>query len=116
MRPMKCQRTLCALRWPCRQHRPAPVRHSPAHNAVLRGRGISLLTMPSCTGEAWPCMQHHLQVRGVASWGALSCCAVIPPYMDAVDSALSYLAEDGFVGVTDFFTSGKFDLPNRCAP
>eukprot|EP00271_Cylindrocystis_brebissonii_P006722 TRINITY_DN19505_c0_g1_i1.p1 TRINITY_DN19505_c0_g1~~TRINITY_DN19505_c0_g1_i1.p1 ORF type:complete len:708 (+),score=127.24 TRINITY_DN19505_c0_g1_i1:145-2268(+) len=39
--------------------------------------------------------------------------SMIPPFMDAVDSGISYLADDGMVGVADFFTSAKFDLPNR---
>lgn len=39
--------------------------------------------------------------------------AVIPPFMDAVDNAVSMLAEDGILGVADFYTSGKYDLPNR---
>ncbi|CAI5471037.1 unnamed protein product [Closterium sp. Yama58-4] len=38
---------------------------------------------------------------------------MIPPFMDAVDAAISYLEEDGIVGVTDFYASAKFDLPNR---
>lgn len=33
--------------------------------------------------------------------------------MAAVDKAVSYLAEDGIVGMADFFTSSKYDLPNR---
>eukprot|EP00897_Mesotaenium_endlicherianum_P008660 jgi/Mesen1/7822/ME000417S07135 len=39
--------------------------------------------------------------------------SMIPPFMDAVDAALSYLAKDGLLGVADFFTSSKYDLPNR---
>ena len=39
--------------------------------------------------------------------------AVIPPFMDAADNAMSMLAEDGIVGVADFYTSAKYDLPNR---
>jgi hypothetical protein len=39
--------------------------------------------------------------------------AVIPNFMAAVDKAESYLAEDGIVGIADFFTSSKYDLPNR---
>ncbi|KAL2643503.1 hypothetical protein R1flu_011090 [Riccia fluitans] len=38
---------------------------------------------------------------------------MIPAFMDAVDQATSYLAEDGMIGVADFFTSAKYDLPNR---
>lgn len=38
---------------------------------------------------------------------------VIPPFMKAVDAGISYLHEDGLFGVADFFTSAKFDLPNR---
>eukprot|EP00850_Spirogloea_muscicola_P021425 SM000249S08236 [mRNA] locus=s249:17321:22871:+ [translate_table: standard] len=39
--------------------------------------------------------------------------SMIPPFMDAVDQALTYLEKDGILGVTDFFTSAKHDLPNR---
>ena len=38
---------------------------------------------------------------------------MIPPFMRAVDAGISYLREDGLFGVADFFTSSKFDLPNR---
>ncbi len=38
---------------------------------------------------------------------------VIPPFHNAVDNAISMLAADGFLGVTDFFVSGKYDLPMR---
>ncbi len=33
--------------------------------------------------------------------------------MSAIDNAVSNLAEDGIMGVADFFTSAKYDLPNR---
>ena len=33
--------------------------------------------------------------------------------MNAVDAGLSYLDEDGLLGVADFYTSTKYDLPNR---
>lgn len=33
--------------------------------------------------------------------------------MAAIDNAVKHLAEDGIVGVADFFTSAKYDLPNR---
>ncbi|CAI7858224.1 unnamed protein product [Closterium sp. NIES-54] len=39
--------------------------------------------------------------------------SMIPPFMDAVDAASGYMEEDGIMGVADFFTSAKFDLPNR---
>lgn len=39
--------------------------------------------------------------------------AVIPNFMAAIDNAQRHLAEDGIVGVADFFTSAKYDLPNR---
>lgn len=40
--------------------------------------------------------------------------AVIPPFHAAIDRAISYLdQEDGILGVTDFFTSGKYDFPMR---
>ncbi|CAI5999109.1 unnamed protein product [Closterium sp. NIES-64] len=39
--------------------------------------------------------------------------SMIPPFMDAVDAATGYMEEDGIMGVADFFTSAKFDLPNR---
>lgn len=38
---------------------------------------------------------------------------VIPDFMAAIDNAVRHLAEDGIVGVADFFTSAKYDLPNR---
>lgn len=40
-------------------------------------------------------------------------CAVIPDFMAAIDNAVANLAEDGIIGVADFFTSAKYDLPNR---
>eukprot|EP00983_Pelagomonas_calceolata_P082835 1156027-Pelagomonas_calceolata.AAC.2 len=41
---------------------------------------------------------------------------VIPPFHNAVDAACSYLSNDGFLGVADFFVSGKYDLPMRQMP
>jgi len=41
---------------------------------------------------------------------------VIPPFHNAVDAACSYLSEDGFMGVADFYVSGKYDLPMRQMP
>ncbi|KAG0563546.1 hypothetical protein KC19_8G040100 [Ceratodon purpureus] len=38
---------------------------------------------------------------------------MIPDFMAAIDNAVRHLAEDGIVGVADFFTSAKYDLPNR---
>ena len=42
--------------------------------------------------------------------------AVIPPFHDTVDKAATYLADEGLVGVADFFVSGKWDLPLRQMP
>lgn len=40
--------------------------------------------------------------------------SMIPPFMDAVDKALSYLDRNtGIVGVSDFYTSLKHDIPTR---
>jgi betaine lipid synthase len=39
--------------------------------------------------------------------------SMIPDFMAAIDNAVKHLAEDGIVGVADFFTSAKYDLPNR---
>jgi hypothetical protein len=39
--------------------------------------------------------------------------AVIPPFHDAVDNAVGQLAQDGLLGVADFFVSGKYDTPMR---
>ena len=40
--------------------------------------------------------------------------AVVPPFHSAVDRAISYLdPSDGFLGVCDFFVSGRYDLPCR---
>lgn len=40
--------------------------------------------------------------------------SMIPPFMDAVDRALSYLdKERGVLGIADFYTSGKYDLAER---
>ncbi|KAH6558747.1 hypothetical protein KP509_1Z048000 [Ceratopteris richardii] len=40
--------------------------------------------------------------------------SMIPPYMDAVDRALSYLDEErGIFGIADFYTSLKHDRPER---
>jgi betaine lipid synthase len=38
---------------------------------------------------------------------------VIPPFLQAVDQACSYLHPDGIMGVADFFVSSKYDLPMR---
>ncbi len=43
-------------------------------------------------------------------------CPVIPPFHHVIDQAASYLAQDGFMGVCDFFVSGKYDLPMRQMP
>ena len=41
-------------------------------------------------------------------------CAVIPPFHQAVDRAISYLDPiAGLMGVTDFYVSSKYDLPLR---
>jgi betaine lipid synthase len=37
----------------------------------------------------------------------------IRDFMDVIDSTISMLAKDGLVGVVDFFTSSRYDLPNR---
>lgn len=40
--------------------------------------------------------------------------SMIPPFMDAVDKALSYLDEEkGIFGIADFYTSLKHDTPGR---
>ena len=39
--------------------------------------------------------------------------SMIPPFMGAIDAAISYLDDDGFLGVCDFYTSAKYDLPMR---
>lgn len=44
------------------------------------------------------------------------CTAVIPPFMDAVDRAVSYLDMDGIMGIADFYVSSKYDLPMRQMP
>lgn len=38
---------------------------------------------------------------------------MIPPFHTVIDQAVSYLAQDGYIGVTDFYVSGKYDLPLR---
>jgi hypothetical protein len=42
--------------------------------------------------------------------------AVIPPFHDTIDKAVSYLADEGLVGVADFYVSAKWDLPLRQMP
>ena len=42
--------------------------------------------------------------------------SMIPPFIDAVDNATGWLAPDGLLGVTDFYVSGKYDLPLRQMP
>ncbi|KAJ7518535.1 hypothetical protein O6H91_21G073200 [Diphasiastrum complanatum] len=39
--------------------------------------------------------------------------SMIPPFMAVIDKAISYLDKDGIVGVTDFYTSAKYDTDNR---
>ncbi|WIA39165.1 hypothetical protein OEZ86_005292 [Tetradesmus obliquus] len=39
--------------------------------------------------------------------------SMIPPFHDAVDNAVGQLAQDGLLGVADFFVSGKYDTPMR---
>jgi betaine lipid synthase len=38
---------------------------------------------------------------------------VIPPFHDAVDNASSWLSQDGYLAITDFYVSGKYDQPMR---
>jgi hypothetical protein len=38
---------------------------------------------------------------------------VIPPFIDAIDNATSWLAPDGFLAVSDFFVSARYDVPMR---
>ena len=39
---------------------------------------------------------------------------MIPPFMDAVDKSLSYLDQErGILGIADFYTSLKYDIPIR---
>ena len=42
--------------------------------------------------------------------------AVIPAFHDTVDKAMSYLAEEGLIGIADFYVSSKWDLPLRQMP
>jgi betaine lipid synthase len=43
--------------------------------------------------------------------------SMIPPFVDAVDNAVSWLhPADGLLGVADFYVSGKYDLPMRQMP
>jgi hypothetical protein len=41
---------------------------------------------------------------------------VIPPFHDTIDKAVSYLADEGLMGVADFYVSSKWDLPLRQMP
>ena len=38
---------------------------------------------------------------------------VIPPFIDAIDNAVSWLAPDGLLAVSDFFVSARYDVPMR---
>ncbi|MEW5303500.1 MAG: hypothetical protein WDW38_001833 [Sanguina aurantia] len=38
---------------------------------------------------------------------------MIPPFHNVIDAATSYLDVDGYMGVTDFYTSSRYDLPMR---
>lgn len=70
----------------------------------------AILHEPSA-GKRW-CFNHGVTI----SCPILTCCciaAVIPPFNDTVDKAMTYLADEGLVGVADFFVSGKWDLPLR---
>ncbi|KAI8469365.1 MAG: hypothetical protein J3K34DRAFT_282994 [Monoraphidium minutum] len=42
--------------------------------------------------------------------------SMIPPFVDAVDNATSWLAPDGLMGVSDFFVSARYDVPMRQMP
>eukprot|EP00879_Flechtneria_rotunda_P011867 GHRR01012396.1.p1 GENE.GHRR01012396.1~~GHRR01012396.1.p1 ORF type:complete len:672 (+),score=176.99 GHRR01012396.1:1113-3128(+) len=39
--------------------------------------------------------------------------SMIPPFHDAVDSAVSQLSADGLLGMADFYVSAKYDTPMR---
>lgn len=39
--------------------------------------------------------------------------SMIPPFNSAVDKALTYLSDDGYLGICDFYVSSKYDLPLR---
>lgn len=55
------------------------------------------------------CSQLHRVVKGT-----VFVAAVVPPFHSAIDRAISYLdPNDGFLGVCDFFVSGRYDLPCR---
>ena len=41
---------------------------------------------------------------------------MIPPFHSAIDAGNSYLKDDGFMGVADFYVSSKYDLPMRQMP
>ena len=62
-----------------------------------------------------PCTCTSLFIAGHTSRGA-ACDAVIPNFHETVDKALSYLGDNGLLGVADFFVSSKWDLPLRQMP
>lgn len=39
--------------------------------------------------------------------------SMIPPFIDAIDNAVSWLAPDGLLAVSDFFVSARYDVPMR---
>jgi hypothetical protein len=59
------------------------------------------------------CSHHFFQVRKTCCSAVHAVSAVIPPFHDAVDNAVGQLAQDGLLGVADFFVSGKYDTPMR---
>jgi hypothetical protein len=77
--------------------------------------------MPWCTtavdnavGQLTFCPCTHSTLVTLRISRAPCCClAVIPPFHDAVDNAVGQLAQDGLLGVADFFVSGKYDTPMR---
>lgn len=42
--------------------------------------------------------------------------SMIPPFIQAVDKASSYLDPKGLMGIADFYVSSKYDLPMRQMP
>eukprot|EP01025_Chloroclados_australasicus_P048612 TRINITY_DN5514_c0_g1_i2.p1 TRINITY_DN5514_c0_g1~~TRINITY_DN5514_c0_g1_i2.p1 ORF type:complete len:667 (-),score=70.82 TRINITY_DN5514_c0_g1_i2:573-2573(-) len=76
--------------------------------AVAKGwKNVIVVEADACTFE--PRQEHGMATLVTFSYSL----SMIPPFYGAVDKALEYLDPHGFLGIADFYVSGKWDLPMR---